>query len=183
MKINYIETDTLPKFLFIYKIPGSTGYEVIGKKLDDPNSRFKLLFQGYDYQYNIIGNLGDTVFVNTNNGADNFRVVAIDFEHAAKENWKDIIPERKQKLDYASMIGRRIIAGYLVNATSAIYQYTSEGKLMFSPKLPGLGTAGGFGGFQDDPYVFYDYTSFTAPPCIYTIFLGKNPYPSMIVIK
>jgi prolyl oligopeptidase len=33
--------------------------------------------------------------------------------------------------------------------------------------LPGLGSAGGFGGNRDDKQVFYSYTSFTYPPSIF----------------
>ena len=65
------------------------------------------------------------------------------------------------------MIGKKIIANYLENATSKIYQYNAEGKLEIQPNLPALGTASGFGGFNDDKYVFYDFTSFTFSPCIY----------------
>jgi prolyl oligopeptidase len=34
-------------------------------------------------------------------------------------------------------------------------------------KMPALGTASGFGGWRDDRFVFYTFTSFTFPPTIY----------------
>lgn len=154
------------RYLFIYKFPGSSGFEVLGKRINS-NEDFKVLFKGYDYQSIIIGNKNDTLLVNTNDGADNFKIIAVAFGDTAKEDRKDIIPEKPQKLDFASMAGNKIITGYLVNATSKVYQYNTEGKLEFEASLPGLGTASGFGGFKNDQYVFYDYTSFTSTPSIY----------------
>jgi prolyl oligopeptidase len=40
-------------------------------------------------------------------------------------------------------------------------------KLENEIKLPGIGTANGFGGLNDDKYVFYNFTSFNSPPTIY----------------
>lgn len=163
-----VQTTEDEKFIFIYKFKGSSGFEVLGKRLDQPGNHFITLFKGYETQNSIIGNLHDTLFIQTNDGADNFKIVAVGFDNTTKENRKDIIPEKKEKLDFASMIGNHIITGYLVNATSKIYQYNSSGKLEYEPALPGLGSAYGFGGFRDDKYVFYGYTSFTATPSVYT---------------
>ena len=170
----YVATSEDEKMLFIVRVPGSSGWEVTGKKLDEENSTFKILFKGYDYQYTILGNIGDTLFVNTNDGAGNFKIIKTNFNNTSKENWQVVVPEKKQKLDYASMIDKKIITGYLVNATSKVYQYTTNGRLEFEPKLPGLGSTAGFGGFKSDKFVLYDYTSFTAPPCLYTYNLSSG---------
>ncbi len=170
-----IGTSEDDKILFINKYPGTDNNEIIGKRLDR-ESDFKVLFKGYDHQYEIVSNNGDTLFVKTNEGAGNFRIIKTSFENTSKETWTEVVPEKKQKLDFATIVGNNIFTGYLVNATSKVYQYTTEGKLQFEVKLPGLGSAGGFGGFKGDKYVFYDYTSYTAPPSIYKyeIATGKS---------
>lgn len=170
----YVATSEDEKKLFISRIPGSTGWEVIGKSLDQQGADFVSLFKGYDHQYTILGNIGDTLFVNTNDGAANFRIIKTSFNNTARQNWQEVVPEKKQKLDFASMIDKKIIVGYLVNATSKVYQYNTRGTLEFEPQLPGLGSASGFGGVRSDKYVIYDYTSFTAPPCIYTYDIGSG---------
>ena len=161
------QTSEDEKFLFIYKYLNSLGFEILGKRIADANEDFKVLFKGYDYQNYIIGSHGDTLFVYTNDAADNFKIIAVPFENTSKGNWKEIIPEKKERLDNASMVADHIIASYLVNATSKIYQYDTVGKLEHEVALPGLGTASGFGGFKNDKYVFYDYASFTSTPVIY----------------
>jgi prolyl oligopeptidase len=48
-----------------------------------------------------------------------------------------------------------------------VYVYDLKGKFEQEVKLPGLGSAGGFGGEKDDKFVFYTFTSITFPPTIY----------------
>jgi prolyl oligopeptidase len=57
-----------------------------------------------------------------------------------------------------------------------VYVHGLNGTLINEVKLPGLGTAGGFGGQREDRYVFYTYNSFTFPPTIYSydIATGKS---------
>ena len=43
----------------------------------------------------------------------------------------------------------------------------STGKPLGNVELPGVGTAGGFGGEQTDTETFYTFTSYTTPPSIY----------------
>ncbi len=169
-----LQTTEDQKFLFIYKFTGSLGFEVLGKRTAHAGNEFNVLFKGYEYQNSVIGNIGDTLFINTNQGADNFKVVAIGFDNTAKESWREIIPEKKEKLDFASMIGKNIVTGYLVNAVSKVYQYNTSGRLLFEPALPGLGSASGFGGFNDDKYLFYDFNSYTSTPSIYRYDLASG---------
>ncbi len=163
------------KFLFIYKVPGSNGFDVLGKRLGS-NDPFKVLFKGYDYQYNIIDNVGDEMYVNTNDGAGNFKVIKVNFDHTDKASWKTIIPEQKEKLESVTLTGGKLIASYLKDASSKIYQYDLDGKLQFEIKLPAIGSAYGFGGYRNDHTVFYNFTSFTYPPCLfsYNIETGKS---------
>src|SRR5262249_16458840 len=48
-----------------------------------------------------------------------------------------------------------------------IYVYSLDGKLENEVKLPGLGSAGGFGGEKDDKFVFYTFSSMNYPQTIY----------------
>ena len=45
--------------------------------------------------------------------------------------------------------------------------YELDGKFVRDVELPGIGTAGGFGGKRDDTETFYTFTSFATPPSIY----------------
>ena len=114
--------------------------------------------------YGIIDDVDGKFLINTDHDAPNGKVVLYD---PATKTWKDILPEQPEPLENAGTAGGKLFATYLKDVTSRAYVYSLDGKLENEVKLPGLGTAGGFGGRNDDKFVFYNYTSFNAPPTIY----------------
>jgi len=77
------------------------------------------------------------------------------------------LPERPEPLESSGTTGGKLFATYLKDVTTRAYVYSLEGKLENEIKLPGLGTASGFGGRNDDKFVFYSFTSFNYPPTIF----------------
>jgi prolyl oligopeptidase len=120
-----------------------------------------------DDEFSVIDNVGDKFLVKTNKDAPNWRVVSIDAKSPAAKNWITILPERPEPLEDAATAGGKIFATYLKDVTSRAYVYSFEGKLENEITLPGLGTASGFGGKQDDKFIFYTFNSLNIPPSIY----------------
>lgn len=119
------------------------------------------------YRYGVIDNDGDKQLLFTNEGAENNRVVIFDPANPARENWKEIVPEKKEPIQNANTAAGKLYVSYLKDVTTRVYEYDFTGKLLREIKLPGLGTATGFGGERDDKFFFYTFTSFTFPPTIY----------------
>ena len=117
-----------------------------------------------DDSYSVIDNVGDKFLIETDHGAPNSKVVLYD---PATKSWTDVLPEREEPLQSAGTAGGKLFASYLKDVTTRAYVYSLDGKLENEVKLPGLGSAGGFGGRNDDTFVFYSFTSFNAPPTIY----------------
>jgi prolyl oligopeptidase len=116
--------------------------------------------------YNCIGNIGSTLYVVTDDGAPRYKLIAIDLAHPDREHWRTVVPEGRNTLDAATLVGGQLIAQYLQDAHSAVLRYTPEGNLLGSVNLPGLGTAQGFAGHLKDQDTFYSYSSFTTPTTI-----------------
>ena len=116
--------------------------------------------------YNCIGSIGSTLFVVTDDGAPRYRLIAIDLAHPDRQHWRTVVPEGRNTLDAASLVGGQLIAQYLQDAHSAVLRYAPEGKLLGSVELPGLGTALGFAGHLKDEDTYYSYSSFTTPTTI-----------------
>ena len=117
-----------------------------------------------DDSYGVIDNVGDKFLVETDHKAPNSRVVLFD----PKDNsWKDVIPEKPEPLQNAGTAGGKLFVSYLKDVTTRAYVYSLDGKLENEIQLPGLGSAGGFGGRPDDKFIFYTFTSFNFPPTIY----------------
>ena len=91
-------------------------------------------------------------------------------------NWKEFVPEKSEPMQGVGTAGGRVFVNYLKDVSSRIQVYDESGKLEREVKLPGLGTAGGFGGWRDDKFIFYTFNSFNYPPTIfrYEIKSGKT---------
>lgn len=156
------------RFLILSTTEGTSGRELWYRDLQDASQKeFALLVKGFDYDPDVIENVGDKLLLRTNQDAPNFKVVLIDPKNPAKENWKLVIPEQKEVLLGVGTAGGKMFANYLKDASTRIVQYDLTGKLERNIELPGIGTAGGFGGKMEDKILFYTYTSYVAPPTIY----------------
>ncbi len=157
------------RWLFIVGSEGTSGTEILYKSTAEPNSgRFKTLFRGFANDYSVIDCVGDTAYVLTNDGAPNFRLAAVALTAAdPAATLRNVIPESDHLLEWARTAGGVIFAGYLKDASSRVYQYSMEGRLVREIELPGIGTAGGFGGEAEDTEVFYGFSSFNMPPTSY----------------
>src|SRR5262249_15596853 len=102
-----------------------------------------------------------------NRNAPNGRVVLIDPKNPDERNWKDVLPEREEPLQGAGTAGGKLFASWRKDVVTRADLFSLAGKLENQITLPGLGTASGFGGLNDDKYVFYSFTSFNFPPTIY----------------
>jgi prolyl oligopeptidase len=120
-----------------------------------------------DDDYSVVDNVGDKFLIETNHGAPNGRVVLIDPANPDEKNWKTILPERAEPLQGASTAGGKLFASYMKDVTTRAYVFDINGKLQNEIVLPGLGSAGGFGGNNDDKAIFYTFSSFNFPPSIY----------------
>jgi len=125
------------------------------------------LLTDFEASYSFIGNDGSTFYVQTDLDAPKQRVVAIDVENPAKENWREIIPEANETLRGVSYVGGHLVASYLKDAKTQVTVFNTGGGLVREVELPGIGTASGFGGDADDPETFFSFTSYTTPPTIY----------------
>jgi prolyl oligopeptidase len=120
-----------------------------------------------DDSFGVIDNIGDTFLVRTDKNAPNNKVVSLDPKNPAEQNWKTILPEKPEPLQYATTAGGKLFAVYLKDVATRAYVHSLDGKLENEVKLPGLGSAGGFGGNNDDKFVFYSFTTFNYPPTIF----------------
>ncbi|MCE7065389.1 prolyl oligopeptidase family protein [Dyadobacter sp. CY326] len=117
-----------------------------------------------NFQYGVIENVGNDFLIETNENAPNSKVLL----YVEKDkSWKTILPEKPEPLLGAGVAGGKLFASYSKDVSSRAYVYSMDGKLENEVKLPGLGTASGFGGEREDSFVFYTYTSFNYPPTIF----------------
>ncbi len=137
------------------------------KDLQDPNASVVELVSEFEAEYSLIDNEGTTFWFQTDLDAPKGRLIAIDISNPEKENWKEILPEAEETLQAISLLNNQFVADYLKDAYTTLKIYDLDGNFVRNVDLPGIGSAGGFGGKKDDTDTFYSFTSYTVPSRIY----------------
>ena len=130
---------------------------------------FQPIMDNFDAQYGFVGNEGDKAWFWTDKDAPRGRLIAVDLKRPAPEKWTELIPQRAETLEGVTAVGGRLIATWLRDAHSVVTLHDAGGKELGELALPGVGTAGGFGGEWDDAESFYSYTSFATPTQLYRL--------------
>jgi prolyl oligopeptidase len=162
------------RFLIIYESETTSGNAFYVKDLSKRNPGFVQIVQGFDKDYSVLDNIGDKLLVLTNHDAPKQQLVLINPENPAPEHWTIVIPEKEEVLRGASLIGGRIAASYMQDATSRACLYNYTGSLLDEVNLPGIGTMSGFSGKKEDNTAFYTFTSFTFPSTIFKFDVAAN---------
>jgi len=172
---NYsVTTSDDEKFMYLYETEGTSGNSLYVKELSKPNSPFILIAKGFDDEYNAVDNEGNDILLMTNHNAPKNKLLVISTPYSNTTKWKTIIPEKNEVLKGIAIIGGKIVAQYMKDASSRAYIYDIEGKMLNEITLPGIGTIGGFSGKKSDNIAFYAYTSFTFPSTIFKYDVNSN---------
>lgn len=163
----YVSDDN--RYLFISAANSTSGNELYLKDLSVPNSPIVAIHKGFEYDVDVLDNVGTTLFIVTNLKAPNKRIVTVDVANPGVENWKDLIPETEQVLNPSTGAGY-IFANYMKDAVSVVKQFDYKGKLIRTIALPGVGTASGFGGKAKDKELYFSFTNYVTPGTTYTFF-------------
>lgn len=177
----YAGTTDDERYLLIYYSEGTGGQSLMikdlknAKSLTDMNDVINIV-SDFNNEHSVIGNFDDQLLMVTNIDAPMNRLVKIDVKNPAKENWEVLIPETTDLLQGVSKSGGKLFVSYLKDATTRFFQYDYTGKQEKEIELPGLGTASGFGGKDDQMTLFYSFTSFNYAPTIfkYDVASGKS---------
>lgn len=140
--------------------------QIYYKDLFDRSLIVRPLITGFDAQYTFIGNVGGKFYFYTDKGAPMGKVVAMELGRSPK-SLSTVVPQAKEKLNSASMVGGKIFASYLKDAYTKVRVHAHSGKFQKDVSLPGIGDASGFGGLSTDDETFYTYASFGYPPTIF----------------
>ena len=141
-------------------------YDVTLIDLSRPGTPPRKLVTGLQNQWDYVGNVGDTFYWSTNTEAPRLRIVSTDIGRPGLEV-KQLVSQDEATLSGASIVGRQLIASYLVDAKTEVRTFDLNGRPTGKVTLPGIGTAGGFSGDADDSETFFAFSSFNAPTTIY----------------
>ncbi len=163
------------RFLIISAANATYGNELYLQGLAQPNSPIQQLVSGFETESDVVHSENDTLYILTNLDAPNRRLVKAAASKATPDQWVTVIAETENPVRIGQA-GGMFFCNYLKDAVSMIQQYDLNGQLVREINLPGIGTAGGFGGKRSDEEVYYSFTSYVYPPTIfkYNIATGES---------
>lgn len=154
-------------FLVISASVSTSNNELYIKDLRDPNSKIITVVDNFESETSVIYSIGDDLYMTTNLNAPNKKIVKTSIKNPTPENWVDVIPETENVLSPTTGMGY-IFAKYMDDAVSKVIQYNFDGTKVRDIELPGVGSAGGFGGKKDADILYYSFSNYTTPGSIYT---------------
>lgn len=155
-------------YLVISAANATSGNELYLVDLTKPKFEIQTIVDNMAYDYDVIDNRGSKLYVLTNNGAPNKRLMIMDGNNPELPNWLNLIDETEDVLN-VSTGGGSIFAQYMKDALSVVKQYNYDGALLGEIKLPGIGTASGFSAKKEDKIVYYSFTNYVTPGTIYAL--------------
>ncbi len=163
------------RYLFITASTSTSGNKLYLKDLTQANSPLVTVLDNTDSDSYVIENDGSTLYLVTNLNAPNKKIVVTDASNPSPENWEDFIPETEHVLT-AGTGGGYFFTEYMVDAISKVFQYDYEGKQIREVQLPGVGSAGGFGGKKEDKEFYFSFTNYNTPGSSYKYNVDTGEY-------
>jgi prolyl oligopeptidase len=128
--------------------------------------KFRTLVKGIENNWELAGSVGSKFYFLTDREAPRGQLVTLNVARGIP-SLRTLVPQGPDTMIGASLVGERIIVAFLGDAKSEAELRDLNGRLVEQVRLPGIGTASGFGGKGGDPETFYSFSGFATPPTIY----------------
>jgi prolyl oligopeptidase len=128
----------------------------------------KPLIEDDDAEFSAFANSGPVLFLRSDRQAPNRKVIAVDVRDPKQSSWKTIVPEGKDAIETVALIGNRIVAQYLSDVRSRLSLFGLDGTAQGDVELPGTGTVAGLAGREDEPEIFFAFSSPLNPTTVFS---------------
>ena len=154
------------RYLVISAQISTSGNKLFIKDLSGLNNKLVTILDNVKSDTYVIESSGSKLFLQTNLNAPNQKVVTVDATNPTPENWVDFIPETENVLS-PSTGADYFFATYMIDAVSKVLQYDFNGTLIREVRLPGVGSASGFGGKKTAKELYFSFTNYNTPSSSY----------------
>ncbi|MGN0032876.1 MAG: prolyl oligopeptidase family protein [Candidatus Limimorpha sp.] len=164
------------RYMFLTESGQGSGHTLFIRDMLDPNGKFIPLAENMDYQYSPIDVIDNMLYIRTNYNASKGKICVVNVGNLAKagvENWDVLVPESDNVMVSAQMAAGKMIVTYDQDASNHSYVFDLDGTMLHEIAFPTFGAVG-FSCRNDEPEIFYSFTSFTFPTTIYTYDIETN---------
>jgi prolyl oligopeptidase len=169
------------RWLLLFPTKGASNKtELWVQDLAAPPGRPVPVFRGYENGYSVAEVTGGRLFTVTDRDAPRGRVLAVDLttlspRPAGDAPFREVVPQTKDNLDFAQIIGGKLILEYLRNSSSALEIHSLDGRLEREVPLPGIGSVTAVSGEPDASEMFFAFESYTQPRTSFRCDLSAEP--------
>jgi len=154
------------RYLLLYTFEHTNGNSILAADLTEKKWEFREVLPGFEYNYNLIGVLGDSLYLKTDRDAGKYRIAAIDLKNPGS-GLTDIVPEHEDRvISGANFAGGKLVVQFMEDARDILSIYSTDGDFIKDLELPGPGTISTLNGNKNDTLLFYSFESFTIPPMV-----------------
>lgn len=177
------------KYLIIYESESTSGNQLYVRDLtkkDEESTKeneLKQIITGFEDEYTVIDNIGSSLMVLTNHKAPKYKLIVINTVKPEEERWKNIIPEKEDVLQGATICGEKLMLKYMKDASSRLFQYSLTGTLEEEITLPALGTVDEMSGGKDRNFLLYSFTTFVHAPTVYKYEISSKKSDILFPVK
>jgi len=163
-------------YLILYVARGGEKSNMLWYRPMDSDSPFVKLIDTDDARYDFIDNDGGVFYIRTDLDAPRSRVIAIDTAKSGRDQWKEIVPQQEDVLDFAGVVNKQLVMVYMHDAQHRMRLYDLKGTFEKEIELPTIGSIYGISGRRDDAAMFYSFASFLYPTTMfrYDFATGKS---------
>lgn len=129
------------------------------------HGEFTPLIGEFQASYEYLGNDGSVFYLQTDDDAERSRVVAVNL--ARPDEFRDVVPELKEALEYARLLGNRFIAVHLSHGSHVLSSWNLAGERLGEIILPGIGSVFTGRPDRDDEHLYLVFTSFLQPSAVF----------------
>ncbi|HEY8366919.1 MAG TPA: prolyl oligopeptidase family serine peptidase [Bacteroidia bacterium] len=153
------------KIFYLTSSETTSGNTLYFKEASDPKAEWVKLYDGFDQDAQIITHQNNQLYIFTNSGAPNGRLIAVNTKKPSEI--KVIIPEKDYVLTNVIYHNHVFVAQYLKDVKSELEVYSSRGKFLTKINLPGAGIVSGLNAEDGHHMGHFTFTSYLEPGTIY----------------
>ncbi|HNQ00621.1 MAG TPA: prolyl oligopeptidase family serine peptidase, partial [Bacteroidia bacterium] len=162
-------------YLLLSASEASSGNSLMIKNLKNKSAEWKTVVADFENEYSVVDNDSNIIYMLTNKGASNYKLVKFDAENPSTA-WQDVIPESSDVLEEVVVGFNRFIARYMKDAHSLLKVFDKNGQFMYDIPMETVGTVDQLSASKKDPYIFYSLNTFIAPSTLYQFNLSTKLY-------
>lgn len=170
----WAETTHDEQFVILGIWESTSGNAIHFKKQNEAGGSFTPIYPKIEDDFNLVDNDGDRLLILTNHDAPNNRLIAVSTKNPEKGYWEEIIPETDDVLQRVDLLGNKLVATYIHNASSMVKLFDLKGKEIGEIELPSIGKVEDWSGKRTEDMAFFTFSSLTRPTSVYQVDLSTG---------